>query len=134
MAEMEYLEQKFKDFPEVVFVGCHSAKFENEKDLFMLRQNVIRYNLHHVIFNDRKFKYWEANGINSWPSIIVIGPHRKAILGVSGESNQNSLEACIYSALMHYGPDQLSDTPIPMELEIDKVLKKKGQEGEIRDE
>jgi thiol-disulfide isomerase/thioredoxin len=37
LAEMEYLEEKFKDFPEVVFVGCHSAKFKNEKDLFMLR-------------------------------------------------------------------------------------------------
>mmetsp|Transcript_18734 Transcript_18734/g.17863 ORF Transcript_18734/g.17863 Transcript_18734/m.17863 type:complete len:88 (+) Transcript_18734:326-589(+) len=87
MAEMEYLEQKFKDFPEVVFIGCHSAKFENEKDLFMLRQNVIRYNLHHAIFNDCKFKYWESQGINCWPSIVIIGPHKKAILGVSGESN-----------------------------------------------
>jgi thiol-disulfide isomerase/thioredoxin len=38
MAEMEYLEQKFKEFPEVVFIGCHSAKFDGEKDHNMLRQ------------------------------------------------------------------------------------------------
>lgn len=37
LAEMEHLEQVFKDRKEVAFVGCHSAKFDNEKDLFMLK-------------------------------------------------------------------------------------------------
>mmetsp|Transcript_4486 Transcript_4486/g.5554 ORF Transcript_4486/g.5554 Transcript_4486/m.5554 type:complete len:100 (+) Transcript_4486:202-501(+) len=37
LAEMEHLEELFADVPEVAFVGCHSAKFENEKDLHMLR-------------------------------------------------------------------------------------------------
>ena len=37
LAEMDRLEQLFSDLPEVAFVGCHSAKFENEKDLHMLR-------------------------------------------------------------------------------------------------
>lgn len=37
LAEMDRLEKLFSDLPEVAFVGCHSAKFENEKDLHMLR-------------------------------------------------------------------------------------------------
>ena len=37
LAEMDRLEQLYSDLPEVAFVGCHSAKFENEKDLHMLR-------------------------------------------------------------------------------------------------
>lgn len=45
LAEMDYLEHTFKDFKQVAFVGCHSAKFDNEKDLHMLKQAVLRYNI-----------------------------------------------------------------------------------------
>ena len=45
LAEMEHLERVFKDRKEVAFVGCHSAKFDNEKDLFMLKQATIRYDI-----------------------------------------------------------------------------------------
>jgi thiol-disulfide isomerase/thioredoxin len=37
LAEMEHLESVFKDSKEIAFVGCHSAKFANEKDLYMLK-------------------------------------------------------------------------------------------------
>ena len=57
---MEYLEKVFKDNKEVVFVGCHSAKFDNEKDLFMLKQAVIRYDIQHPVFNDRDFLFWNS--------------------------------------------------------------------------
>jgi thiol-disulfide isomerase/thioredoxin len=60
LAEMEYLEEKFKPFNEVAFIGCHSAKFSNEKDLFMLKQSIIRYNIQHPVFNDRNFIFWES--------------------------------------------------------------------------
>lgn len=45
LAEMEHLEKVFKDNKEVVFIGCHSAKFDSEKDLYMLKQAVIRYDI-----------------------------------------------------------------------------------------
>ena len=37
LAEMDYLEKKFKNSKEIVFIGCHSAKFDNEKDFHMLQ-------------------------------------------------------------------------------------------------
>ena len=37
LEEMNYLEKKFEDYPEVVFLGCHSAKFVNERDPYMLK-------------------------------------------------------------------------------------------------
>ena len=55
---MDRLEQLFGDLPEVAFVGCHSAKFESEKDLHMLRQAVIRYDIRHAVINDNEFKFW----------------------------------------------------------------------------
>ena len=60
LAEMEHLEKTFKDRKEVAFVGCHSAKFDNEKDLYMLKQAVIRYDIQHAVFNDRDFIFWQS--------------------------------------------------------------------------
>ena len=58
LAEMDELETTFKDLPEVAFLGCHSAKFQNEKDLHMLRQAVERYNIKHAVLNDDRFLFW----------------------------------------------------------------------------
>jgi len=55
LAEMDRLEKKFKDIPEVAFLGCHSAKFENEKQEHMLRQATIRYEIEHAVINDNEF-------------------------------------------------------------------------------
>ena len=55
LAEMDRLEKKFKDIPEVAFLGCHSAKFESEKQLHMLRQATIRYEIEHPVINDNEF-------------------------------------------------------------------------------
>ena len=37
LAELENLEKKFHKFPEVAFIGVHSAKFDSEEALYMLR-------------------------------------------------------------------------------------------------
>jgi thiol-disulfide isomerase/thioredoxin len=60
LEEMNYLEETFKDRKEIAFVGCHSAKFDNEKDLHMLKQAVIRYNIKHPVLNDSKFIFWQS--------------------------------------------------------------------------
>jgi len=52
LAEMDSLEKTFESIPEVVFIGCHSAKFKTEKDLYMLRQAVIRNHIKHPVIND----------------------------------------------------------------------------------
>lgn len=60
---------------------------------------------------------------------MVIGPHSKAILKVSGEDNKMQVEACIYAALEHYGPEAFNETKVEMELESEKVAKEKGKEN-----
>lgn len=69
LAEMDRLEQRFSDIPEVAFLGCHSAKFQNEKDLQLLRQAVIRYDVRHPVLNDRDFLFWGSMGTNCWPLV-----------------------------------------------------------------
>ena len=60
LAQMDRLEKLFADLPEIAFVGCHSAKFENERDLHMLRQAVIRYDIRHAVINDNQLKFWDT--------------------------------------------------------------------------
>jgi hypothetical protein len=68
----------------------------------MLKQAVLRYNIKHPVFNDKDFKFWSSQNVNCWPTILVIGPHGKPILKVSGEDKKDQLEAMISAALAHY--------------------------------
>ena len=99
LAEMDRLEQLFSELPEVAFVGCHSAKFENEKDLHMLRQAVIRYDIHHAVINDNEFKFWRSQGVNCWPTIMVFSPDSKPLFKMTGEGAEESITALLTQGL-----------------------------------
>ena len=79
----------------MAFVGCHSAKFENEKDLHMLRQAVVRYDIRHAVINDNEFKFWRSLGINCWPTVMVFSPDSKPLLKVTGENCEESIGAIL---------------------------------------
>lgn len=99
LAEMDRLEQLFEGMPEVAFVGCHSAKFENEKDLHMLRQAVIRYDIRHAVINDNKFEFWGSNGVNCWPTVMVFSPDSKPLYKTTGEGCEDSIAAVLAKGL-----------------------------------
>ena len=73
LAELEELEQKFEKFPEIAFIGVHSAKFDQEEAVHMLRQAVIRYDVKHPCINDCKFDVWNTFKLNNWPTLMVVG-------------------------------------------------------------
>lgn len=99
LAEMDRLEELFADLPEVAFVGCHSAKFENEKDLHMLRQAVVRYDIRHAVINDNEFKFWRSQGVNCWPTVMVFSPDARPLFKVTGENAEESIAALLEQAL-----------------------------------
>lgn len=49
---MEYLENKFKGEHSIVFMGCHSAKFLNEKGAAKVRDAILKYDVKHPVIND----------------------------------------------------------------------------------
>ena len=77
----------FKDIPEVAFVGVHSAKFDNEEALFMLRQAVRRYDVKHVCCNDCHFDVWNSLKLINWPTLMLIGPDQNVIQKLTEEGN-----------------------------------------------
>ena len=81
----------------------------------------MRYDIKHPVFNDRDFIFWGSQDINCWPSILVIGPHTKPILKLTGEGNRDDIENVLWAALEHY-KSNLDKKPLPIELEKDKWL------------
>ena len=96
---MDRLEKLFSGMPEVAFVGCHSAKFENEKDLHMLRQAVVRYDIRHAVINDNEFEFWDSMGVNCWPTVMVFSPDSKPLFTTTGEGCEEAIGSVLEQGL-----------------------------------
>lgn len=83
MKELNELEEKYPN--QVVVIGVHSPKFDNEKDNEALRKAVLRYELRHPVVNDAEKKIWTAYNANWWPTIAIIDPTGKVVAGAAGE-------------------------------------------------
>jgi len=96
---LENLEHKFRDFPEVAFIGVHSAKFDNEEALFMLRQAIRKYDVKHACINDSRFDVWNHFKLNNWPSLFVVGPDGNIIQKLTEEGNIEIIEHLLLAGL-----------------------------------
>ena len=88
--DLKKLEAKFPN--ELVVIGVHSAKFENEKEAQNIRQAILRYEIEHPVVNDRDFQFWRAYGVQSWPTLVLIDPAGKAVGMAAGEGHYDVLE------------------------------------------
>src|ERR671919_536692 len=57
LPDLAKLEKKYAN--ELVVVGVHSPKFENEKDTNSIRKAILRYQIEHPVINDADHKVWE---------------------------------------------------------------------------
>lgn len=102
LAELEKLEETFKDVPEVAFIGVHSAKFEREEELYMLKSAVRRYDVHHAIVNDCYFDVWNSLKLNNWPTLILVGPDQNIIVKLTEEGNEEVLHHLLLAGMYDY--------------------------------
>jgi thiol-disulfide isomerase/thioredoxin len=70
--ELEKLEKKYSK--ELVVIGIHTAKFENEKDSANIKKAILRYQIKHPVVNDANKVIWNTYGANWWPTIVLIDP------------------------------------------------------------
>jgi thiol-disulfide isomerase/thioredoxin len=87
MPDLAKLEEKYKN--ELVVIGVHSGKFENEKSTENIRKAVLRYELKHPVVNDADKKIWRAYQCEWWPTIAIIDPEGKIVAGAAGETTFN---------------------------------------------
>jgi len=93
LPDLAKLEKKYPN--ELVVIGVHSAKFENEKDTKSIRKAVLRYEIAHPVVNDADHKIWDAFDASSWPTFVVIDTEGKIVGGISGEGNYDVLDKVV---------------------------------------
>ncbi|MEP3477938.1 MAG: thioredoxin-like domain-containing protein [Fuerstiella sp.] len=86
LPDLKYLEQKYGD--QLVVIGIHSAKFENEKDSQQIQDAILRYEIDHPVINDREMALWDRFGIRSWPTLALIDPEGRLVGVQPGEGNR----------------------------------------------
>jgi DNA-binding beta-propeller fold protein YncE len=119
LPELKKLERAYPN--NLVVIGVHSAKFQTERETDNIRNAILRYEIEHPVINDADHSVWNAWGINSWPSIIMIDPEGMAVWGRSGEFKAPQVEQIINAALPYYRQNKLlNEKPLTVPLEVAK--------------
>ena len=118
--DLKRLEKKYPN--ELVVIGVHSAKFENEKDTENIRRIILRYEIEHPIVNDADFNIWRAYAVDAWPTRYLIDPAGYVIGRLSGEGGYDALDKTIADTITQFRKrGELNEAPLKLVLEKAKV-------------
>ncbi len=118
--DLKKLEQKYAN--QLVVIGVHSAKFENEKDTENIRRIILRYEIEHPVYNDAEFKVWQNYAVRAWPTQYLIDPAGYIIGRVEGEGNAEILDQTIAKTVAEFRKrGELNEEPLKLTLERAKV-------------
>src|SRR5436190_23115581 len=90
LPDLARLEKKYEK--ELVVVGVHSAKFENEKVTENIRKAMLRYGITHPVVNDADHKIRARDEVNSWPTLVLIDPEGNLYKRGSGEGLHDAVD------------------------------------------
>jgi len=120
LPDLKFLEQKYSK--ELVVIGVHSAKFDNEKDTENIRQAIQRYEIEHPVINDSKMTVWRKFGVRSWPTLVLIDPEGYYCGYISGEGHREVLDEIVSRVIKyHKAKGTLDETPVRFDLEKAKL-------------
>ncbi|WP_417381168.1 thioredoxin-like domain-containing protein [Gimesia sp.] len=120
LPDLAYLEKKYPN--ELVVIGCHSAKFDNEKETDNIRRAIQRYEIKHPVINDANMTVWRKFGVRAWPSMVLIDPEGNYCGHLSGEGNREVLDKILEKVIAyHRAKGTLDETPVHFELESTKL-------------
>ncbi len=118
--DLKKLEAKYPN--ELIVIGVHSAKFQNEKDTDNIRNAILRYGITHPVINDNKFKVWSDYGVNAWPTLALIDPEGNLVDEVSGEGVYDNFDPVIGPMIKQFDSKGLINREaIKLSLEKDKM-------------
>jgi thiol-disulfide isomerase/thioredoxin len=118
--DLKRLEAKYAN--QLVVIGVHSAKFENEKETENIRRIVLRYELEHPVVNDADFSIWQAYAVRAWPTQVLIDPAGYVVGKVEGEGNYAELDKEIGGLVADFRKrGGLNEQPLKLALERAKT-------------
>ena len=118
--DLKKLEAKYAN--QLVVIGIHSAKFQNEKETENIRRIILRYEIEHPVYNDSEYAVWQSYGVRAWPTQVLIDPAGYIIGGVSGEGNYEVIDQAIAKTITDSrAKGELNEEPLKLVLERAKV-------------
>ncbi|MCU7845955.1 MAG: redoxin domain-containing protein [Candidatus Thiodiazotropha sp. (ex Monitilora ramsayi)] len=114
LADLKKLEKKYGD--QLLVIGVHTPKFDNEKNLETLRSIAIRYGVDHPIVNDIDSLLARYYGMRAWPTRVIIDPAGEVLGKVTGEGRYDLFDQKI-AELLETHKAILNPAPIPIKLE-----------------
>lgn len=118
--DLKKLEAKYAN--QLVVIGVHSAKFQNEKETENIRRIILRYEIEHPVYNDSEYAVWQSYGVRAWPTQVLIDPAGYVIGGVSGEGNYDVIDQSIAKTIEDFRKKgELNEEPLKLVLERAKV-------------
>lgn len=114
--QLKKLETKYAD--ELVVIGVHSAKFEQEGETENIRNIILRYELEHPVINDSEFIMWRQYGVQAWPTFMVIDPVGNVAGFHAGEGIFDLFDTVVGSLVQEFDArGELDRTPLSFDLE-----------------
>src|SRR3989339_1534890 len=114
--DLKKLEAKYPK--ELVVIGVHSAKFQNEREAENIRQAILRYGIEHPVINDSNLAIWHAYGARAWPTLVLIDPEGNIVGSDTGEGHYETLDKLIGKLVSEFRSKNLiNEKPIPLSLE-----------------
>jgi thiol-disulfide isomerase/thioredoxin len=118
--DLKKLEAKYAN--QLVVIGIHSAKFQNEKETENIRRIILRYEIEHPVYNDSEYAVWQSYGVRAWPTQVLIDPAGYIVGGVSGEGNYEVIDQAIAKLAADFrAKGELNEEPLKLVLERAKV-------------
>ncbi|WP_246523522.1 thioredoxin-like domain-containing protein [Gemmata palustris] len=115
MPDLAKLEKKYPN--ELVVIGVHSPKFENEKATASIRKAVLRYQIEHPVINDADHTIWNKYEVEAWPTLVVIDPEGNLVGYTSGEGNYELLDVVVSKLIdEHKKKKTLDEKPLRFDL------------------
>lgn len=114
--DLKKLETKYSK--ELVVIGVHSAKFQNEREAENIRHAILRYEIEHPVINDSNFAIWQAYRASAWPTLVLIDPEGNIVGSDTGEGHYEILDKLIGKLVSDFRSKNLiNEKPIPLSLE-----------------
>ena len=118
--DLKKLEAKYAN--QLVVIGIHSAKFQNEKETENIRRIILRYEIEHPVYNDSEYAVWQSYGVRAWPTQVLIDPAGYVVGGVSGEGNYEVIDQTVAKLVDDFRKrGELNEEPLKLVLERAKV-------------
>jgi len=116
LPDLKYLEHKYAN--QLVVIGVHSAKFDNEKESENIREAIMRYEIEHPVINDSNMVVARKYEFSSWPTLVLIDPEGNFVGRQPGEGSREMFDKVIGKMVAyHRAKRTLDETPVKFNLE-----------------